>query len=226
MDSLWAALGPLVLGSALVPAQFVVTIMLLRSTAGGRLAAAAFIAGMTAVRLVQGGVFGLAVSGSRAGDDVATATTLKSTLLLVVAILLLVMAVRKLLTGEDPDAPPPAWLERTTRMGSRQAFLAGAGLLIIAPKFWVFTLGAITAIQAAALGRLVAVMSFLLFVAFAVLPLVSIVGVSMAAPDRSDELLERLSAWLKRNNRTIVIGVGLVFGAWFLMQALTGLDVL
>lgn len=225
MGSLWAALGPLVLGSALVPAQFVVTIMLLRSAAGRR-AAVAFIVGMTAVRLVQGGVFGIAVSGSRAGDDAATAATLKSTLLLVVAILLLVMAVKKLLTGEDPDAPPPAWLARTATMDSQQAFLAGAGLLIIAPKFWVFTLGAISAIQAAALGRLAATMTFLLFVMFAVLPLLSIVSVSMVVPDRSDELLERLSAWLLRNNRSIVIGVGLVFGVWFLMQALTGLDVL
>jgi hypothetical protein len=224
VDNLWAALGPLVLGSALVPAQFVVTIVLLRSA--GRRAAVAFIAGMTAVRLVQGGVFGFAVAGSRAGDDAATAATLKSTLLLVVAILLLVMATKKLLTGEDPDAPPPAWLERTATMGSRQAFIAGAGLLTIAPKFWVFTLGAITAIQAAAVGRPTAITVFLLFAALAALPVLAIVGVTMAAPDRSDVLLERLSAWLLRNNRSIVIGVGLVFGVWFLVQALTGLDVL
>jgi hypothetical protein len=226
VDSLWATLGPLVLGSALVPAQFVVTIMLLRSAAGGRRAAAAFIAGMTTVRLVQGGVFGLAVSGSRAGDDVATATTLKSALLLIVALLLLVMAVRKLLTDEDPDAPPPAWLERTATMGARQAFLTGAGLLIIAPKFWVFTLGAITAIQAAELGGPAAALTFVLFVALAVLPLLSIVGATAAAPDRADGRLEHLSAWLLRNNRRVVIGVGLIFGAWFLVQALTGLDVL
>jgi threonine/homoserine/homoserine lactone efflux protein len=223
VDSLWAALAPLVLGSALVPAQFIVTIMLLRA-AGGRGAAVAFIAGMTTIRLVQGGVFGLAVSGSRAGDDAATAATLKSALLLVIAILLLVMAVRKLLTGEDPDAPPPAWLARTATMNARQAFLAGAALLTIAPKFWVFTLGAITAIQAAALDQLGATVAFLLFVAFAVVPLLSVVGLSMAS--RSDALLERLSAWLLRNNRPIVIGVGLVFGAWFLAQALTGLGVL
>lgn len=225
MDNLWAALLPLVLGSALVPAQFVVTIMLLRSAKGARVAFA-FLGGMTVVRLVQGAVFGLAVSGSRAGDDAATASTLKSALLLVVAILLLVMAVKKLLTDEDPDAPPPAWLERTGTMQAAEAFLAGAGLLLIAPKFWVFNLGAMAAIEDAAIGRPMGVAVYLVFVALTALPLLSLVALSVAAPDRSETLLERMSAWLVRHNRSIVIGVGLVFGGWFLAQALTELGVL
>jgi threonine/homoserine/homoserine lactone efflux protein len=222
--SLWAALLPLVLGSALVPAQLVVTILLLRSAAGTR-TAFSFVGGMTAVRLVQGAVFGLAVAGSRAGDDAATASTLKSTLLLIVAILLLVMAVKKLLTDEDPDAPPPAWHARTSSMRPRQAFLVGAGLLLVGPKFWVFNLSAIAAIEEAALGRAAGVAAYLAFVALAALPLLVVVGASLTAPDRSDVLLERMSAWLTRNNRAIVVGVGLVFGGWFLAQALSGLGV-
>jgi hypothetical protein len=60
MDGSWAALGPLVLGSALVPAQLVVTIALLRSPTGTR-AAIGSVAGMSSVRLLQGAVFGLAL---------------------------------------------------------------------------------------------------------------------------------------------------------------------
>jgi threonine/homoserine/homoserine lactone efflux protein len=223
-DNLWASLLPLVLGSALVPAQLVITILLVRSAEGAR-AALAFVGGMTVVRLSQGALFGLVLSGSGAAHDEAAGSTLKSALLLVVAILLLAMAMNKLLTDEDPDAPPPAWLARTASMLPRQALLTGASLLLIGPKFWVFNLSAIAAIEEAALARVAAVAIFLVFVALTALPLLSIVAVSVAASDRSAALLEGMSAWLMRNNRAVVIGVGLVFGAWFLVQALTGLGV-
>jgi threonine/homoserine/homoserine lactone efflux protein len=177
MDDLWASLLPLVFASALVPAQLVVTIALLGSASGTR-AASAFVGGMTVVRLVQGAVFGLAVSGSRAGDDASTASTFTSALLLVVAILLLVMAVKKLVTDEDPDAPPPVWLARTASMPPRQAFMVGAGLLMIAPKFWVFTLSAIAAIEEATLARPTAVVVYLGFVVLTALPLLSLIVVA------------------------------------------------
>jgi threonine/homoserine/homoserine lactone efflux protein len=224
MDSLWAALLPLVFGSALVPAQLVVTIALLESASGTR-AASAFVGGMTVVRLVQGAVFGLAISSSPAGDDAATASTLKSALLLVVSILLLVMAVKKLATDEDPDAPPPAWLTRTASMPPRQAFLVGAGLLVIAPKFWVFTLSAIAAIEEAAVAGVAAVTVYLVFVVLTALPLLTLIAIATASPTRSDLVLARASAWLTRHNRTVVVGVGLIFGTWFLAQALSGLGV-
>ena len=223
MDGPWAALGSLVLGSALVPAQLVVTIALLGSPTGTR-AATAFIAGMSSVRLLQGVVFGLVIEGSGASDDPATASTLRSSLLLAVAILLLAMAVKKLLTDEDPDAPPPAWLTRAGALKAGQAFLAGAGLLAIAPKFWVFNLGAIAAIEEAALARPAAVATYLVFVALTALPTAAIVAVALVAPGRADRFLERSSTWLERNNGPIVIGVGLVFGVWFLAQALAGLS--
>ena len=224
MDGLWAALGPLVLGSALVPAQLIVTIALLRSPTGVR-AAAAFIAGMSSVRLLQGAVFGLVIQGSAAGDDPATASTLRSALLLVVAILLLVMAVKKLVTDEDPDAPPPAWLTRAGSLTPGRAFLTGAGLLVIAPKFWVFNLGAIAAIEEAGLAWSAAAAAFLVFVVLTALPTAAIVAVVLVTPDRADLLLERLADWIERHNRPIVIGVGLVFGLWFLALALSGLGV-
>jgi hypothetical protein len=224
VTDLWTALGSLVLGSALVPAQLVVTIALLRSPTGTR-AAAAFVAGMTSVRLLQGALFGLVIQGSGAGDDSATASTLRSTLLLVVAILLLVMAVKKLLTDEDPDAPPPAWLTRAGSLQPGQAFLTGAGLLVIAPKFWVFNLGAIAAIEEAELARPTAIATYFVFVALTAFPTAVIVALTLATPDRANRLLQRLSTWLERNNGPIVVGVGLVFGVWFLAQALTGLGV-
>jgi hypothetical protein len=220
----WAALAPLVLGSALVPAQLVVTVALLGAPTGRR-AAIAFIGGMSTVRLLQGVVFGLAIDTSGVGDDPASASTLRATLLLVVAILLLGMAVRKLVTGVDPDAPPPAWLTRASSLRTGAAFLTGVGLLAIAPKFWVFNLGAIAVIEEAALTWSAAVATYLGFVVLTAVPTASIVAVTLTAPERSERILARLTLWLERNNRTIVIGVGLVFGAWFLAQALATLGV-
>ena len=42
----------------------------------------------------------------------------------------------------------------------------------------------------------------------------------------SQVLLARVSAWLEKNNRVMVIVLGFVFGAWFLLKALQGLRVL
>jgi hypothetical protein len=35
-----------------------------------------------------------------------------------------------------------------------------------------------------------------------------------------------VSGWLERNNRHIVIGLGAVFGTWFMIKGLTGLGIL
>ena len=66
MNDPWTALLPLVIGSAILPVQITVTVLLLRSSAG-RIAAVAWVAGMTAVRLAQGVVFGL-VLGTGASE--------------------------------------------------------------------------------------------------------------------------------------------------------------
>ena len=67
MLELWRNLLPLVLASAVGPAPLVVTILLLRSSTR---AAAAWVAGMTAVRLAQGVLFGLIFAdGSTAATE-------------------------------------------------------------------------------------------------------------------------------------------------------------
>jgi hypothetical protein len=53
---------PLMIGSALVLIQIIVTFLLLRSPSG-KFTAVAWVAGMTATRLAQGLVFGLVLHG-------------------------------------------------------------------------------------------------------------------------------------------------------------------
>jgi Sap, sulfolipid-1-addressing protein len=221
---MWSALVPLIVASALVPVQIVVTILLLQST-GGSGAAIAFAAGMTAVRLAQGVVFGLILSSSEVESTSQGSAAIASTLLVVVAVLLLVMALRQLLADDDPDATPPRWMQATASMTPGPAFLLGAGLLAISAKFWVFTLSAIAAIGEADLGRSGSVAAFLVFVVLAVGVQLVLIGVTVVTPDRSEVLLDRVAVWLNRHNRVLVVVIGLVFGVWFLVKGLDGLGV-
>lgn len=228
MNGLWPTLVPLIIGSALVPAQIVLTLLLLRSTAG-RFTAVAFVAGMLLVRLVQGAVFGLLVASSDvagASADSSGSGTVTSVVLLVVAVLLYVTAAKQLLGDVDPDAPPPRWLTMAETMGPAKAFGFGVALIAVGPKFWVFTLGAISAIGDADLGRPEGAITFLVFAVLASAVQLAALVFAYAAPARADAVLGRASAWLEEKNRVIVIVLGVVFGTWFLLEALDGLGVL
>jgi hypothetical protein len=225
MTNMWGSLIPLILGSALVPIQIIVTILLLRSAAG-KWTAIAWVAGMTAVRVVQGVVFGLILSSSDTDAvDSDRNGTIVSVLLLVVAVLFFVTALRQFLTGDDPDAAPPKWLEATASMTPAKAFLFGAGLLAIGAKFWVFTLGAIGVIGEADIGRPASIVVFVVFVVLAVSVHLALVGVAVLMPIRADALLDRASDSLTRHNRIIMIVIGVVFGTWFAVKSLHGLGV-
>jgi len=220
---LWSTLLPLAVASAVVPAQIVITVLLLRGPAGRR-AAAAWVAGMTVVRLGQGVLFGLLIRS----EDVASGSSddaglVASVLLLVLGIVLLVTAGRAAVAGDDPDAPPPRWMTAFDSVRPGKAFLLGAGLLAISAKSWVFTLTALGAIDAAEVSGSAAGLTYLGFVVLAQSLVLAVLVVAVVAPRRSDALLERVSVWLDEHDRFIVIGVGLVFGSWFLLKALDGL---
>jgi hypothetical protein len=226
MQDMWLTLAPLIAGSAVVPIQIIVTILLLRSV-HGRGTAVAWVAGMTTLRLLQGLVFGLLL-GAKGG---ATASSsgggfVVPTLLLVLAVLFYVLAVKQLLHQPDEDAPPPKWLTMAATLTPAKAFLFGFGVLAIGAKFWIFTIGATAAIGDAQLGRSGSILMFLLFVTLAECIELALIGFAYAMPTRADSVLDAFSAFLQRSNRVIVIALGLVFGTWFLIKALSGLGIL
>ena len=226
MNGLWTSLVPLIVGSAIVPIQIVVTILLLRRS---RLTALAWVAGMSTVRAAQGVFFGLVLSSS----DAAAADTgdgggglVVSTLLLVVAVLFLVTAVRQLLGEDDPDAPPPKWMAMVDKITPLKAFLIGAGLLVVGAKFWVFTLSALAVIGDTDLGQPGATISFVLFIVLAESIHLALIGISFAMPSKSEAILDSTSQWLSSHNRIIMIVLGSVFGTWFMVKALDGFGVI
>ena len=226
MSNLWGPMIPLIVGSALVPIQIVMTILLLRSPGGVR-TAGAWVAGMTATRLVQGLLFGLIFNSSdQVASDDGGSSPVVSTILLVLAVLFYVTALRQFLKHDDLDAPPPKWMSMTASLTPGKAFLIGAGYLAVAAKFWVFTLGAVGAISDADLGRSSSILNFLLFVVLAESVHLLLLGIVLAAPKKASSVLDRSSSWLEAHNRVIMIMLGLVFGTWFMIKALSGLGVI
>ena len=182
MGGLWTSLLPLIIGSALVPIQIVITPMLLR---GGRASAVAWVAGMTVVRLGQGILFGLLLGGPGTGGGATGSTgagTGVSLLLLVLAIVFYVTAAKQVVAQPDEDAPPPRWMAMIDSVTPVKAFGLGAGLVLVGVKFWVFTLGAIAAIGDAALGSGGAIATYLLFVVLAESIHLVIIGLAFVAP--------------------------------------------
>ena len=141
MGAVYVEMLPLILGAALLPVWIIIVLMLL-SGDRGVVKGAAFVAGVTLVRLVQGVLFGFVFSGGGTAQTDAGATVFKSTLLLVLGIILLITAYKKWSKAPDPDAPPPKLFESLAGMSPLKAFGMGALLVLVAVKLWVFTLGA------------------------------------------------------------------------------------
>lgn len=220
----WVALLSLAVAGALMPGPIVVTTLLLRAR-GGIAAGAAFVAGMTVVRLAQGVAFGILFAAAEA-EGSGDPGTIEAVLLLVLSIAFFIVAGRKAIADDDPDRPPPAWQAKIESMSPGGAFAVGAGYLLLGVKFWAFTLSAIAVIEDAAPGPGPAIAAFVGFVALTqAIPLL-IVAAGLVVPERSAAGIGAISGWLERNDRLLVIALGLAFGTWFGLRALRGLGIL
>ena len=219
MGSLLISLLPYIIGSALVPVQNIINILLLRSPRQGLLKATAYVSGMTIVRLLQGLIFGLIFVKEAGGGKSPIVLTLQ----LVLGILLLVTAYKQWRKEDDPDAPPPKWLTMIDSLTTLKSFGFGFGILIISGKAWVFTLSAIGLIAEAELGQPSSTIAYLLFVLLTESLLLLTILFRVIIPEKSKTFLEQASAWLTHYNRPIVILVSLVFGLFFLYQGASGL---
>ena len=219
MGDIFIYLIPFIIGSALVPLQVMITILLLGNPNNGLIKAICLVAGMTTVRLLQGVIFGMLVSRAETSGK----SLVVSTLLMVLGILLLITAYKQWRHEDDPDGPPPKWMVMLDKLTPLKAFGMGAGLVLISGKFWVFTLSAIGVIEEAQLGQPSSTITFLLFVLLAQSLLLLAILIRVIVPKQSKAILETSSAWLTRYNRPIVLVVSLVFGLLFLFQGASGL---
>lgn len=224
METVLISLLPYIIGSAVVPLQIIIGLLLLKSPKQGLLKAVAYAAGMTLTRLGQGLIFGLILSESAAlAEESNGKNPVISTLLLVLGILLLITAYKKWHGEDDPDDSPPKKLTTIDSLTPAKAFGIGLALPLIAAKSWVFTLSALATIAAAQLDPLSSTLVYLLFILLAQSLLLLPILARIFIPERSKSLLNELSAWLTQNSRPITIVISLVFGLLFLSSGITGL---
>jgi threonine/homoserine/homoserine lactone efflux protein len=223
MTDVWTILIPLAVGSALIPVEIALTVVVLRAP-GGIPKALAWVGGMTAVRLAQllvlGPIVDVAVDDGETGTSVA-----EGAILLLVGVLFLVIAARKAANQPDEDAPPPAWMTLMDDVSTPRAFGMGAAVIGLNPKLWAFTIAALGAIGDADLGGAASVAVFLVFVIAAQSVHLGAIGISILAPDRSREVLDGMNAWLERRSRALLIGLSAVFGAWLIARSLAAFGI-
>lgn len=218
MADLWGTLVPLIIASAIVPLHLAVTRVFVQSSTR---VAAAWVAGITAVRLIQGMLFGLVFTTGVALARSADRRIVASGVLLVLAVMLYATALRKALYDDDEEAPPPPkWKEKAESVGPLAAFGAGVLVTSVAVKFWIFTLGAIGAIVDAGLGRVPGILIFLLFVALGQSGHVALIALGVLSSGRSAGA-NGPAEWMKRSNRVAIVVVSLALGTWFLLKALS-----
>lgn len=227
MGNVVVSLLPYIVGSALVPIQIIIGLLLLQNPDRGLLKGSAYVAGMTLTRLLQGAAFGLFLGESVAASaEDGQKGPVVATLLLVLGIVLLVTAYKKWRKQPDPDDPPPKWLAAMDSVTALQALGIGLTLPLVAVKLWVFTLSALASIAAAQLGLQAGAIAYLLFILLAQALLLAPLLLRLVMPWQSKVWLARTAAGLTAYNRPIVIGVSLVFGLLFLQSGLSGLRAL
>ncbi|GAB4325107.1 MAG: hypothetical protein OHK0047_09840 [Leptolyngbyaceae cyanobacterium] len=224
MGNVLISLLPYIIGSAVVPLQIIIGLLLLKSPKRGLLKAIAYVTGMTITRLLQGAIFGFVFIGSAAVTQESNGKSpVIATLLLVLGILLLITAYKKWRGEADSDDPPPRWLSRLDNVTPLKALSIGITLPLIAPKLWFFTLSALATIAAAELSQPDSTIAYLLFILLAESLLLLPILMRILVPKRSKSTLNQLSEWLNRNSRPITILVSFVFGLWFLYSGISGL---
>jgi len=228
VNGLWLTLLPLIVGSALAPVQTLITLLLVQRPRGAVLVASAFVAGISLLRAIQGLLLALMLPGDAIDQGHSSADgagPVESAILIVLALLLYATAVRQALASEDPDAPPPKWIDKARSISAARAFLLGIGLVLISAKFWVFSLGVVGAVRDAGISIRAGVLTYAAYVALAAATPLTLIAIKLVAPDRSTVLLKSWEQWLERHKGSVVIGFSLIFGTWFLLTGLSGLGV-
>ena len=224
MISLIIDLLPLSIASAIGPGQIIFDTLLLLSPNRAVLKASSFVAGMTAVRLVQGIVFGFVLGGAAyAVSNSGKPNAISSTLLLVLGIALLITAYKQWRNEPESDESQPKWLSMIDSLTPIKAFGIGCVLVATSPNLWVFTLNAIAVISEAQLGQLNSTIAFVLFILIAELLVLLPILLRVVMPERATKVLDTILAWLTQHNRVLMMVISLVFGLYFLAKGITNL---
>lgn len=213
MGSVLIQLVPMVIGSIAMPSWALLVFALL-SSGRGVVEAIAVVGGVTAVRLVQGIVFGTILSAYELNRHLTSPAAIVSVLLVVLGILMLAMGVRQIFQKDDLKL-----LSMVRVLTPVRALGLGALLVATSTRSWIFTLAALGVIEQAQLDFAQSAVAYLLYVLGAEVLLIAPILLSA----RSSTLFEAAARWLEEYNRPIVVVVSIAVGCFFLWSGITGL---
>jgi hypothetical protein len=136
--------------------------------------------------------------------------------------LLFVLSLRSLLGSPDPDASPPGWLASINSLSPPRAFVVRVALFPLQVKNLAIFVVCLVLIIASGLRPEGSILALMLVLVIFTLPVLVLVSLYAAAPQRASTVLEALQVWMGKHNRAITIMICFVFGLFFLLRGILG----
>ena len=206
----------LAIGGSVAPPLLLLTILFLSSKRPLSNASALALGYFTTCAVI--GILGLVLFG---GAE-STVSTVGRTISATIGALLIVLGIRRLVYSPDPDAPSPRWMESINSMSPPRAFGFGMALFPLQVKNLAVFVACLNLIIASSLGPQGSIAALMIVLVIFVIPVVALIGLYAAAPQRASTTLGSLQAWIGNNNRAVTVVLCLVFGTSFLFLGLLG----
>lgn len=216
MSDLLPGLVVLAIGGSIAPPLLLLTILFLGSQRPLPNAGALMLGYFTTCAVI--GISGITLFGG-AEDAVSTVGRVIS---VTVGVLLLVLGLRTVLAPPDPDSTPPKWMESINSMSPPRAFGFGMVLFPLQVKNLAIFFACVNLIIASSLSPQGSIVALMLVLVIFAIPVLVLIGLYAAAPQRASEMLGSLRAWMEKNNRPVTLVICLVVGAFFLVRGLWG----
>ena len=216
MSDLLPGLVVLAIGGSIAPPLLLLTILFLGSQRPLPNAGALMLGYFITCAVI--GISGITLFGG-ADDAVSTVGRVIS---VTVGVLLLVLGLRTVLAPPDPDSTPPKWMESINSMSPPRAFGFGMVLFPLQVKNLAIFVACLNLIIVSRLGPEGSIAALGLVLLIFAIPVLALIGLYVAAPQRASKMLVSLRTWMEKNNRTITVVLCLVFGAFFLLRGFMG----
>ena len=212
MSDLLPGLVVLAIGGSIAPPLLLLTILFLGSQRPLPNAGALMLGYFTTCAVI--GISGITLFGG-AEDAVSTVGRVIS---VTVGVLLLVLGLRTVIAPPDPDSTPPKWMESIDSMSPPRAFGFGMVLFPLQVKNLAIFVASLNLIIVSNLGPEGSIVALGLVLFIFAIPVLALIGLYVAAPQRASKMLVSLRTWMEKNHRTITVVLCLVFGAFFLLR--------
>ena len=220
MIDLLPQLFVLAVGGSIAPVLLLLTILFLGSQRPLP-NATALVLGYFAVYAAVG-IAGLILFSGTAGAAGSTASTIGRIVSVTLGVLLIVLGLRRLFITRDPDASLPRWLESVSSITPTKAFGIGMVLFPLQIRILAIFIACLNLIATASLRTQESIIGLVLMLLIFAIPVLVLIGLYAAVPQRASSMLEALRAWMEKNNRVITVVLCFVFGAFLLVRGFSG----